>query len=639
MRVLLLGRKPVASEALRYMRSRGADIVGIGSNDGISPDPYPDRLPALARSFGIPVFGDDELYEGDSTSNLLGTVELVVSLLYQKRIRQPIIALGRLGCVNFHPAPLPQYRGWGTYNIAILENVKAWGVSAHYVDDGFDTGPLIADKSFAVDGSKETAWSLQQKTQPYLLALFKEIFDHIMAGKPIAATPQGPGRSFCKKQVLAMRHISPDDPPDMVERKTRAFWYPPNPAAEYTIAGQSYSIVNTQVVNAVSPLLAIQPWTAPETSKAVVPPVKVYFSEEDRREVLFRIDRCLATGQIAQGDNVDELEEGFKRFIDCQHALALSNGGSALEAAMRALDVEGKEVLVPTNTFFATPAGVLAAGGRVRMLDIDPNTLAPTPQAIETAITKNTVGVIIVHVGGLISKDLPTIQQLCSKAGIWLFEDCAHAHGSTLDGRKAGTFGIGGAYSLFSTKVMTSGEGGLLVTDDDAFAKKVRLLRNYGKPDPWITNSVGFGLNWRLNELAAAVGVVQLRRLPEFLAWRERVAAIYDAELQHRDELLIVRPTGLSSWYKYIVVLPADVARETVRSRMKERGVFLSGGVYDIPLHKQPVFAGRNDLGDFPNADQFCARHVCLPLYYEMTHEEACRAARALICAVESARA
>ena len=354
-----------------------------------------------------------------------------------------------------------------------------------------------------------------------------------------------------------------------------------------------------------------------------IPPLKVYFSENDRSEILARIDKCLVRGFLAQGENVEEFESLFAQYIGCRHAIALSSGGSALEAAMRALDVKGKEVLVPTNTFLATASAVLVAGGTVKLVDIDPVTLAPSFSTIEAAIGPNTAGLIIVHIGGVMSRELSEISSLCERTGIWLFEDCAHAHGSTLGDKKAGLFGVGGAYSFFSTKVITSGEGGMLVTNDESLAHRVRLLRNYGKPDPWVTYCVDIGMNWRLNELAAIVGVVQLKRLDQFIEWRERIAALYTKHLAHLPTLRTIQPWGRSSWYKYIVVLSPEIDRNIVKTYLKEQGVSLSGGVYEIPLHKQPVFVKREELRCFYNADEFCDRHICLPLYFGMTEGEA----------------
>ncbi len=355
-----------------------------------------------------------------------------------------------------------------------------------------------------------------------------------------------------------------------------------------------------------------------------IPPVKVSFSASDRQEILLRIDRCLESGFVAQGENVNEFESLFRQYIGCQHALALSSGGSAIEAAMRALDVQGKEVLLPTNTFLATASGVLAAGGTVKLLDIDPDTLSPSVETIEAALGESTVGFILVHIGGIISRDILAIQSLCERKGIWLFEDCAHAHGSDLNGKKAGQFGVGGAYSFFSTKVITCGEGGMLVTNDENLSNKVKLLRNYGKPEPWETYCLDFGLNWRLNELAAIVGVAQLKRLNEFIDWRAKIAALYDTHFAQSSSIVkAVQPVGRCSWYKYIVLLPSGMDRKKIKDFAREKGVSLSGGVYDIPLHDQPAISKLGIQGSFLNADEFCARHICLPIYYGMTEAEA----------------
>jgi dTDP-4-amino-4,6-dideoxygalactose transaminase len=290
---------------------------------------------------------------------------------------------------------------------------------------------------------------------------------------------------------------------------------------------------------------------------------------------------------------------------------------------MRALDVHGKEVLVPTNTFLATAAAVLAAGGTVRLVDIDPETLSPSADMVEQALGPNTAGLIIVHIGGIISRDIAAIKAVCDRRGVWMFEDAAHAHGSALGDTMAGLFGVGGAYSFFSTKVMTSGEGGMLVTNDDALADKVRLLRNYGKRQPWVTSSEHFGLNWRLNELAGAVAVVHLKRLDELIDGRAKIANLYTKGLSDAHGVRIVRPHGRCSWYKFIVLPPVGVDRNKLKAHAKELGVSLAGGVYDLPLHRQPVAAELGFLGQFRNADEFCNRHVCLPIYFGMTDAEA----------------
>lgn len=352
-----------------------------------------------------------------------------------------------------------------------------------------------------------------------------------------------------------------------------------------------------------------------------IPPMRIEFSSEDRKEVLRRVDRCLATGQVAQGENVREFEETFARYTGARHAVAVSSGGAAIEVAMRLLGVEGREVLVPTNTFAATATGVLLAGGRVRFVDVTAESFAVSLEALEATATAETVGVVVVHIGGIITSEIEAIRRWCDQRGLWFFEDAAHAHGSGLDGRMAGRFGRAAAYSFFATKVITSGEGGMLVTDDEELAERARGLRDYGKPNPWESLYTQVGNNWRLSEFCAVVGLVQLRRLDDFIAWRENVAALYTEQLRKVPGVVPVLPAGRSSWYKYIVLLPPKVDRQKIKDKMKSRGIRLSGGVYDTPLHRQPVFASCR--GEFPVADDVCNRHICLPLYYGMKDEEA----------------
>jgi dTDP-4-amino-4,6-dideoxygalactose transaminase len=354
-----------------------------------------------------------------------------------------------------------------------------------------------------------------------------------------------------------------------------------------------------------------------------IPPVKVVFSEADKKDILNRISACLSSGMLAQGANVNEFEQNFAKYTGSTHAVAVNTGGAAIEIPMRIYDVANKEVLVPTDTFLATASSVILAGGKVRLVDISPDTFSPSLENLKRRVTKNTAGVIIVHIGGIVTPEMPAIRRWCDENGLWLFEDCAHAHGSRLGERSAGSFGSAGGYSFFATKVITSGEGGVIVTNDEAFAKKAKVLRDYGKEQPWVSYHTHLGANWRMSDITAAVAVVQLARLEEFIAWRDKIATIYTEALRAtgRSSGRPVLPHGKCSWYKYIVVLPGGVDRQKLRDSMKAKGVSLSGGVYEIPLHKQPVFAGME--GEFPVAEELCDRHICLPLYYGMTEQEA----------------
>ncbi|MEP6636628.1 MAG: DegT/DnrJ/EryC1/StrS family aminotransferase [Acidobacteriota bacterium] len=196
-----------------------------------------------------------------------------------------------------------------------------------------------------------------------------------------------------------------------------------------------------------------------------IPPAKVYFPEEDRRAILLQIDEALVSGQLTLGKHVRAFEQSFAAKVGARYAVAVNSGTSALEIPLRIFDVRNKTVLVPTNTFFATPAAVIHAGGRPRFVDADPTTFAISLDGIRKRITRDTAGVIVVHIGGIVSQEMPAIREFCKERGFFLLEDAAHAHGSLLNGQSAGSFGDAASFSFYPTKVMTSGEGGMIVTN------------------------------------------------------------------------------------------------------------------------------------------------------------------------------
>jgi perosamine synthetase len=351
-----------------------------------------------------------------------------------------------------------------------------------------------------------------------------------------------------------------------------------------------------------------------------VPPAQVVVPAEDRRWILEQIDQALATGQLTLGRLGRTFEDEFAAYVGARHAIAVNSGTSALEIPLRALEACGAEVLVPANTFFATAAAVVAAGARPRFVDCDPATMAVAPEALEAAIGPDTVGAVLVHIGGLISPAMPALRAICERAGIWLLEDAAHAQGSHRGGTMAGTFGIAAAFSFYPTKVMTAGEGGMIVTDDDRIAEEARVYRDQGKAG-FLTNlHTRLGYNWRLSEPHAAIGLAQLRRLEEFIAHRQSVAARYDAAAGVMGlEPLAVAAGDRCNFYKYVAFLPDGIERDKFKTMLREDyGVALSGEVYETPLHDQPVFAPWAD-GALPGAERACARHVCLPVSAGLT--------------------
>ena len=172
----------------------------------------------------------------------------MVSFLFWKRIRRPLIELGSIGCLNFHPSPLPDIRGLGGYNVAILEALAEWGVSAHFVDENFDTGDVVRVDRFAIDPVSETALSLDITSQERLLSVFRDVVDQAAAGRDLSRTPQGEGRYVTREEFEDLRRVRPGDPPELTERRMRAFWYPPHDGATIETGGRTLTVVDRSLL-------------------------------------------------------------------------------------------------------------------------------------------------------------------------------------------------------------------------------------------------------------------------------------------------------------------------------------------------------------------------------------------------------
>jgi dTDP-4-amino-4,6-dideoxygalactose transaminase len=366
-------------------------------------------------------------------------------------------------------------------------------------------------------------------------------------------------------------------------------------------------------------------------SEPTIPAARVVFSAQDRREIASLVDGALQSGSLTLGEHTRALESAFASAHRVPYAVAVSSGTAALEIVLRAVDVAGREVVVPANTFAATAFAVLAAGGVPVFADVDVATGCVSASTVADALTERTAGVVVVHIAGTIPSDIATVRELCDERGIALVEDAAHAVGCAFDGRPAGSFGVAAAFSFYPTKVITSGEGGMIVTADERLRDEALVHRDQGKASFGGNVHTRRGYAWRMSELHAAVGVVHLRHLEEFAALRRRVAARYTDGLASIPALapLAADPRLLTNVYKYAALLDDGLDRAAVKSAMRERGVALSGEVYETPLHQQPVFA-ELARGSLPGAERFCARHVCLPVHSDMTDAEADRVLSAL---------
>jgi perosamine synthetase len=367
-----------------------------------------------------------------------------------------------------------------------------------------------------------------------------------------------------------------------------------------------------------------------------IPAAKIQFLPEDRAWISERIMEVLASGQLTLGRYGAEFEQKFAAFCGVEHAIAVNSGTSSLEIILRALGVEGKDVLVPTNTFFATAAAVVHAGAKPVLMDMDPESFGTRPEDVEKKLTSNTAALIVVHIGGLISRYMPELVDFAARKGIWLIEDAAHAHGSSLSGTSAGAFSVAGSFSFYPTKVMTCAEGGMIVTNHKQLAEEARIYRDQGKASFTQNAHVRMGYNWRMSEPHAIIGLKHLERLPEMIADRQRIAAIYDRGLAQMRNLhtLSVPPGGVCNYYKYIAVLREARDRKELKAHLREHfGVSLAGEVYEEPLHKQPVFQ-KFALDALPVAEDLCARHICLPVFSGMSNDDAHQVLQALTAVI-----
>ncbi|MEV7194651.1 DegT/DnrJ/EryC1/StrS family aminotransferase [Streptomyces sp. NPDC093510] len=371
-----------------------------------------------------------------------------------------------------------------------------------------------------------------------------------------------------------------------------------------------------------------------------VPAQRIRFEVSERRTVLDRVDAALASGVLTQGPQVARFEELARPWTGRDTA-AVASGSAALEIALRIVGVAGRTVLVPVNTFFATAAAAVRAGADVRFVDIELDGLGMDPDALRAALGRHpdTAAVLPVHIGGIVPPSLVATLAHCAERGIPVLEDAAHAFGATLDGRPAGAFGRFGAFSFFPTKVAVSGEGGLLSAASADDLEQVRRWRDHGKSAQGSTLHDRPGGNWRLSELHAAVGTVDLERFPHTLAARRALAARYDELLA---DVPGIRPHALpatadSNYYKYLAYLAPDgpLDRPLLKKRLRERhGVALAGEVYDHLLCDHPQFASQRQQdaagGPFERARWFARHHIALPLYPSLTEAEQIRVVAAL---------
>ena len=366
-----------------------------------------------------------------------------------------------------------------------------------------------------------------------------------------------------------------------------------------------------------------------------------YFSEDDIAWIQEKVGVVLR-GKLSTGPFVKEFEEKFAQFVGTQYAVCLNTCSSALEIALKSVGLkEGDEVIVPGQTFIATGMSVTLNGGKVVFAEIDPQTFCLTLDEIKKRKTNKTKGVMLVYFGGYMSPDTLAIQQYCRENGLFLIEDAAHAHGSSIDGQKAGAIGDAGCFSFFSTKIMTTGEGGMLTTNSKDIYEMARSLRERGTCIE--TKQEIYTFPWRSSrvpEITAVLGLSQLFHLNEWLEMRNKVAAIYNKAFEKSEDLhALPNPANIyNAYWKHIAVIdnPA-ISRKDLAETLKAEYKININWAYEPALHLQPVYRkmyGINE-GHLPVTEAVMKRHFHLPMHVGLTEDDARYIAKSVLEAVE----
>jgi len=345
------------------------------------------------------------------------------------------------------------------------------------------------------------------------------------------------------------------------------------------------------------------------------------------------VTQVMTSSTLAIGPFTERFEAAIADLADRRYGVACSSGTAGLHMAVRALDIgEGDEVITSPFSFVASANCLLYERAIPVFVDIEDDSLGVDPDLVERATTARTRAVLPVHVFGRPCRIAPVVAH-ARRAGLAIIEDSCEGLGSSLDGRPLGSFGDIAVFAFYPNKQITTGEGGLAVTDDPGLADVMRSLRNQGRDTDgtWLRH-VRLGYNYRIDELSAAVGVAQVERLPEMRAGRDRVAAAYARGLGDRDwvRLPTAGPGESVDWFVYVVRLDPSIDRDAVIGRLAARGV--PSRPYFSPLHLQPFYRERFGYkpGDFPVTERVAASTLALPFSSSLDDEDVAYVCEAL---------
>lgn len=345
----------------------------------------------------------------------------------------------------------------------------------------------------------------------------------------------------------------------------------------------------------------------------MIPVSKPFIGEEEKAYVL----EVLNSGMLAQGPKVAKLEERFAQLCGVKHAIATTSGTTALHVALLAHGIgPGDEVITTPFTFIASANSILFTGAKPVFVDIDENTFNINPDLIEAAITPKTKAILPVHLYGY-ACDMDALQAIADKHNLVIVEDACQAVGATYHDKVTGSFGTG-AFSLYATKNVMSGEGGMITTNDDAIAEKCRLIRSHGMKRRYYHDMLGF--NFRMSDLHAAIGLAQLERIDSFTQARIHNATYLNTHLKTVTTPKVKEGYG-HVWHQYTIRVDGGRDRDAAVKQLSDAGVG-SGVFYPVPAHQQQYM--RELVGDYhmPVAEKLAKEVISLPVHPQLSQAD-----------------
>jgi len=336
------------------------------------------------------------------------------------------------------------------------------------------------------------------------------------------------------------------------------------------------------------------------------------------------VNEVLKSGMLVQGKYVQKIEQLIAEYVGVKHAVCVSSGTATLHLILKALQIgEGDEVIVPAFSFIATANVVELVGAKPVFVDIDLQTYNLNPEELTKAITPRTKAIIVVHEFGL-AANLEPIIEFSKKNGLFLIEDAACAIGGTYKNDKLGSFGIAGSFSFHPRKVITSGEGGIVTTNDDVLAEKIRVYRNHGIiVRNGIAEFIEAGFNYRMTDIQAALILPQFQRLDSIIKARNILAELYLRNLDRSLLKLPIVPSGyLHTWQTFHVILSSKKTRDVAIEELAKKGIGTNYGAQCIPETSYYSSKYEMDLQKVPNALTAYSRGLALPLYEKLTQKD-----------------